>query len=496
MKKNYFKHAALAMGIVAVAGTANADWQNVNGLYMTNASYVPGWNGALTATADGVAETYDGAFEIYQVINDAKPGKYTLTVTAFYRFGGTDYSYENTKDGANHNAYVFIGDQKTPVKTQFDETLSADDVTVMQNAIAEGQEWMIATGDYGTVPNGTVTANALFAAGKYLNTVTVNHEGGDLVFGIGNVGGRQDEWTCFDNFKLTGPDGDVTIANGDFAQTLDTNNGWDNSNVKNEAKTPDVNKSGGVYRKTNASPYNFGTVVDLPAGKYRFGVQSFLRYGGAGNVTGKYVTCKGAWGWVEDESALDRYNAGSEDETHHAYVYATNAYFENEGKPLKPTSAAIATTLVPTSFYKETKIKNIFDEKLDVYPDNEPSTDGATEEGYGWCDSGFEYQAAACFINNPDLYRNYVEFELTEPAKVWVGLKKDLAEPTQYWSPFRDYTLERYVASEGSAVSEVEVADENAPVEYYNLQGIRVANPENGLYIVKQGKKVTKQIFK
>ncbi|MDE6464576.1 MAG: hypothetical protein K2L16_08105 [Muribaculaceae bacterium] len=36
------------------------------------------------------------------------------------------------------------------------------------------------------------------------------------------------------------------------------------------------------------------------------------------------------------------------------------------------------------------------------------------------------------------------------------------------------------------------VADENAPVEYFNLQGIRVANPENGLYIRRQGNNVSK----
>ena len=40
------------------------------------------------------------------------------------------------------------------------------------------------------------------------------------------------------------------------------------------------------------------------------------------------------------------------------------------------------------------------------------------------------------------------------------------------------------------------VIDENAPIEYFNLQGVRVANPENGLYIVRQGKNVTKQIIR
>ncbi len=38
--------------------------------------------------------------------------------------------------------------------------------------------------------------------------------------------------------------------------------------------------------------------------------------------------------------------------------------------------------------------------------------------------------------------------------------------------------------------------DENAPVEYYNLQGVRVANPESGIYVVRQGNKVSKVLVK
>lgn len=40
------------------------------------------------------------------------------------------------------------------------------------------------------------------------------------------------------------------------------------------------------------------------------------------------------------------------------------------------------------------------------------------------------------------------------------------------------------------------VVDENAPIEYYNLNGIRVANPENGIYIRRQGNKVSKVLVK
>lgn len=50
-------------------------------------------------------------------------------------------------------------------------------------------------------------------------------------------------------------------------------------------------------------------------------------------------------------------------------------------------------------------------------------------------------------------------------------------------------------AADDSAVIEI-ASDENAPVEYYNLQGVRVVNPERGIYIVKQGNKVSKRVIK
>ena len=34
-----------------------------------------------------------------------------------------------------------------------------------------------------------------------------------------------------------------------------------------------------------------------------------------------------------------------------------------------------------------------------------------------------------------------------------------------------------------------------APV-YYNLQGVQVTNPENGIYIVKRGNKITKEYIR
>lgn len=47
-----------------------------------------------------------------------------------------------------------------------------------------------------------------------------------------------------------------------------------------------------------------------------------------------------------------------------------------------------------------------------------------------------------------------------------------------------------------SGIDEVAVSENNAPVEYFNLQGMRVVNPENGLYIRRQGNKVEKVFVK
>lgn len=52
------------------------------------------------------------------------------------------------------------------------------------------------------------------------------------------------------------------------------------------------------------------------------------------------------------------------------------------------------------------------------------------------------------------------------------------------------YTQTEYPA--GSGVADIEIDNSNAPVEYFNMQGVKVANPENGLYIRRQGSKVEK----
>ena len=54
--------------------------------------------------------------------------------------------------------------------------------------------------------------------------------------------------------------------------------------------------------------------------------------------------------------------------------------------------------------------------------------------------------------------------------------------------------LAMYKLTLGASAIE-EVAADNAAVEYYNLQGVKVANPENGIFVKKQGAKATKVVL-
>ncbi len=47
-----------------------------------------------------------------------------------------------------------------------------------------------------------------------------------------------------------------------------------------------------------------------------------------------------------------------------------------------------------------------------------------------------------------------------------------------------------------TGIGSIDADNANAPVEYFNMQGMRVENPENGLYIRRQGNTVTKVLVK
>lgn len=76
------------------------------------------------------------------------------------------------------------------------------------------------------------------------------------------------------------------------------------------------------------------------------------------------------------------------------------------------------------------------------------------------------------------------------------GVKKVQILSTGTTTKYIDNVYVCYADVVGSSSVATIAADENAPVEYYNMQGVRVANPENGIFIRRQGTKTSKVVIK
>lgn len=81
-----------------------------------------------------------------------------------------------------------------------------------------------------------------------------------------------------------------------------------------------------------------------------------------------------------------------------------------------------------------------------------------------------------------------------QDGKLTIKMTKTAKAGEQNRFAFKSFKL-FYKGNNGSGVQNIAIDDENAPVEYYNLQGLRVANPDKGLYIVRQGNKTSKVIL-
>ncbi len=495
MKKNYVKRGMLLLGAAAICGSAYAQtYTDVTRKYIKDPTFVTGWQGVIGAADGNVAETWSSAFKTYQNLGEMPAGKYVLTVDAFYRCGNNDYAKANQAGNPDLNtAYIFINDAKVAVK-----------------GLWEGRE---------TAPNSMGEANEAFIAGEYKNSVEYDHKGGELIIGIANTGCYHDEWCCFDNFVLTCDGAPIAIENGDFSAGLDAKRAWNNVNSANSEKTPDVqkdNSGGGDYRKCNGSPYNTGQQVELPAGTYRFSMACFHRYGSTLDADGVYYSSKWPMSVVEtpfgslartpkDWFTANDYDKIDDVQYSHAYIYMS----KNEAKPkiLAWDDSESEGDLV-NGVDVRTRVKDsweICNGDLAAIPQNNPQC-GPADKDPAWeipyeqknkCttfnDSGSEREAGAAFVADPEKWRQGVEFTLTEPTKVWLGFGKDNNTGDQYWHAYGYITLETI---EGAGINDIITDNALAPVEYYNVQGMKVNNPAKGqVIIVKQGNQIGKRIF-
>ena len=100
-------------------------------------------------------------------------------------------------------------------------------------------------------------------------------------------------------------------------------------------------------------------------------------------------------------------------------------------------------------------------------------------------------------LNNVEFYKEM----LINGVPIYSGADAEtLQNIVTAWEAYNTKLVDGYPVlawqSATSGVSAVEADETDAPAVYYNLQGIQVANPENGIYIVRRGNKVTKEYIR
>ena len=99
------------------------------------------------------------------------------------------------------------------------------------------------------------------------------------------------------------------------------------------------------------------------------------------------------------------------------------------------------------------------------------------------------------------IYRGYYGNDGTDNIKFTAEDQIAVGDLVVVYGTLKDYngtmelTINYIVTLDGNTTGvEAIESDANAPVEYFNLQGVRVDNPAKGLYIMRQGSKVVKVV--
>ena len=174
------------------------------------------------------------------------------------------------------------------------------------------------------------------------------------------------------------------------------------------------------------------------------------------------------------------------------------------------------------TFYPSTQLKKVDD----ISDDHTVSFSLETKEGYTFEPTGFDYLGSVVGTDGGNYNLTYTWNGATETLQsefhpnrnneannyysdVKLPIEGATAASGKFVVTFYPYNLANNKQIGLSAVvikgkltgdnltglAEI-VANEDAPVEYFNLQGVRVANPANGLYIKRQGNKVEKVYVK
>ena len=184
---------------------AQTGWIDVTDTYVTNPRFdnddLSGWDGTGWSAYNPKenAEHYQKNYNTYQALSGLTPGKYRLSVSAFYRSGDPNSDYFNFTSGdmeSSQNAFLYA----------VSSTESSAVPIALASSAALRESLGGATsrvGDGLVIPNNMEAAYYWFEAGYYVNTLEVTvGDDGELIIGMYKDYLLSSDWTCCDNWKL------------------------------------------------------------------------------------------------------------------------------------------------------------------------------------------------------------------------------------------------------------------------------------------------------
>lgn len=261
-------------------------------------SQITYWNGSPTlggqnqvesGQCNRCAEKWNTTFDIYQTLVDIPNGKYVLSVQGFYRDGGLGTSYNHHANGTEAlNAYLYANKEKTPLMSIYGDN----------NAIRF--RWTSTDVNMGSqyIPNQMDGAAWRFFNELYKdNQVEVIVRDNQLTIGIKKSEAVSEDWTIFDNFRLTylgHIEGDNSSDGGQSIEDLyeaSEENPVDatflvkNADFSSRAGWSGTSFSSNSFDDATCAYVNYGNfnvyqfIDGLPNGKYKVQMKGFYRYG-------------------------------------------------------------------------------------------------------------------------------------------------------------------------------------------------------------------------
>lgn len=161
------------------------------------------WNGGVALGGNNenyCAEKFNTTFDVYQTVNDAPKGAYSLAFQGFYRYGGHGITPagDARKSGTEVlNTKLYANDTEAPLMSILDETTAGGGATY----------------DGVAYPNNMSDASTAFSKGLYSTSMDFTVDVNTIRIGVKKTVTVTNDWTIFDNARLTyyGPVVDLTI---------------------------------------------------------------------------------------------------------------------------------------------------------------------------------------------------------------------------------------------------------------------------------------------